>query len=335
MPEVLRTTGELEAFQPEWRRLWGQDPNATPFQHPDWLLPWWRQFGGSDLWGIVARRSGEPVAFLPFYRYSERRSGERQLLLLGVGTSDYLDGIFAPGCAMADVLTALEMLRDEGGWDVMIAGQLRPPSMLLHALQKRERPFLSVPCRRMPASRIPELPAAIRRNVMYYRNRAMRCGSLELKIADSSTWPECFNALVRLHTADWRRRGLPGVLADPRVLAWHREAIPRLQTGGLLRLYSLHLNREAIAVAYSLADPPGRAERALYYYLPSYSLDHANLRPGTLLLALAMENAAQEGIQWVDLLRGDEAYKTLWHAEARATYGFALRSHRREGELAA
>lgn len=341
MFEVLRTTRELEAFETMWRSLWNEDPNATPFQHPDWLLPWWHQFGQSEpraeLQAVVVRRKGKPVAFLPFYLYLEPLSGERQLLPVGVGTSDYLDGIFAPGCGGAEVGTALNGLREEAGWDTMIAGQLRPQSALCRALELASgaRPFLSDRCWRMPANRITNFPPANRHKIINYRNRAARVGALELRVAGVPTWEECFDELVRLHTTRWRDSGRPGVLADARVLAWHREAIPRLQASGLLRLYSLCARGEILAVAYSLVDPAGRPGRTLYYYLPAYALARADLHPGTLLLGLAIENAAEEGVEWIDLLRGDEAYKKLWHAEARATYGFSLRGKGRESQAAA
>jgi CelD/BcsL family acetyltransferase involved in cellulose biosynthesis len=51
-------------------------------------------------------------------------------------------------------------------------------------------------------------------------------------------------------------------------------------------------------------------------------VQHADLRPGTLLLALAIEQAAREGVQTIDMLRGDEDYKKLWGAVWEATYGF-------------
>jgi CelD/BcsL family acetyltransferase involved in cellulose biosynthesis len=38
-----------------------------------------------------------------------------------------------------------------------------------------------------------------------------------------------------------------------------------------------------------------------------------------------MEQAAAEGVQTIDMLRGDEAYKRIWHFEPVPTYGFALR----------
>jgi CelD/BcsL family acetyltransferase involved in cellulose biosynthesis len=170
-----------------------------------------------------------------------------------------------------------------------------------------------------------ELPQKIRRNAMYYRNRALRRGELELTMADGETWAEAFEALRKMHEALWESRGERGALADDRVAAWHREALPLLERRGLLRLCCLRLNGETIAAMYSLIDPPGRAERTQYFYLPAYSAAHADLRPGTVLIAMATERASEEGVRTIDMLRGDEDYKRMWHAERVATYTFAAR----------
>ena len=45
MTEVLDTDAALWALTPEWDALWHSVPGASPFSHPAWLLPWWRQFG--------------------------------------------------------------------------------------------------------------------------------------------------------------------------------------------------------------------------------------------------------------------------------------------------
>lgn len=328
--ELIRAASELEDFQPQWSALWLEDPHAKPFQRPEWLLPWWHQFGQPELRAVAVSQAGRLVAFLPFYIYCEPRSGERQLLLIGVGTTDYLDGIFSPDCTPEHVQIALDALHEESGWDVLYAGQLLPHSMLFQALQQSGDPGIErwngESCSRMSAVSMAELPVKIRRNAMYYRNRAIRRGDLKFTIADASNWPEAVDALQRLHTMRWHSSGQPGVLADPKVLAWHREALPLLQASDLLRLCCLRLDSEIIGVLYSLIDPASHRERTQYFYLTAFSTDHADLRPGTLLLSYAIERAAHEGIQTIDMLRGNEAYKKIWHVDPVPTYGFAVRS---------
>ena len=58
----LRTTEELSTFVPEWRRLWESDPRAMPFQSPDWLVPWWRQFGNQELCSLVIARDEKAIS---------------------------------------------------------------------------------------------------------------------------------------------------------------------------------------------------------------------------------------------------------------------------------
>lgn len=338
---VLRTTQQLDEFVPTWSALWQADVHATPFQHPAWLLPWWQQFGQPDLRAVVLQRQGTPIGLLPLYLYSSPgRDVGRKLLALGAGTTDYLDGIFAPDCTVAHIQQAFRLLAAEDTWDILDLLQLRPGSLLARALAETPgaRAIESLSCSRGPARSISELPVKIRRNALYYRNRAMRRGSLTLACAGLEELLPTFDELARLHTARWQHAGEPGVLADERVLAWHREALPKLQRAGLLRLSTLRLDDAVLGILYSLADPADRnttgsvtdaekvspAGRAQYFYLTAYSPDYADLRPGTLLLALAMEQAAVEGVRAIDMLRGKEAYKRLWHLEPAPTLGFRL-----------
>jgi CelD/BcsL family acetyltransferase involved in cellulose biosynthesis len=326
--QLLRTSEELCSFIPEWRRLWERDPDALPFQSPEWLAPWWRQFGTEELCALVIVREGEAVGFLPFYVYRDTVKRQRQLLPLGVATTDYLDGVFAPECSTEAIGGAVELLGSEVEHNVFCASQLPEHSRVLAALKqkseiaRRENAVFvsqSEGCSRMPAVRMADLPQKIRRNAMYYRNRAQRCGTLELVQADNSNWEEIFNELRRLHTQRWQTRGEDGVLVDERVVRWHEEAIPLLLGAGLLRLMALKLNEEIIAVLYSLIDRE-RVERSQYFYITAYSPEHADLRPGTLLIAYAAEHAAKDGVKTIDMLRGDEGYKQIWHMDKAPTW---------------
>src|SRR5262249_52421542 len=143
--------------------------------------------------------------------------------------------------------------------------------------------------------------------------------SLELIQADETNWEAIFAELIRLHTSRWNGRGEEGVLVDRRVVAWHREAMPLLLESGLLRLMALRLNHKIIAVLYSLVDQR-RENRTQFFYITAYSPEHADLRPGTLLIAYAVEHAAREGVATIDMLRGDEDYKQIWHTEKVPTW---------------
>lgn len=327
---VIRTTVELESFRDEWNGLWWKDLHSTPFQRPEWIIPWWRQFGTPDLRAVTICDGGEAIGFLPLYVYREPLTGERKLMLLGVGTTDYLGGVFSPACTQQHLRAAFDLISTEGGWDSFYASQLRPGSLLFELLQQPENsaiePFESASCSQMPAASMSELPVKIRRNAMYYRNRAARLGKLEFDIAENSNWEEAFDALRSLHMARWQNRGETGAFADERVVAWHLESIPQLQEAGILRLYMLRLDGHTIAAIYALVDPPGRPGRTQYVYVTAYSVEHAELRPGTVLFALATERAKQEGIETIDMLRGDEAYKKMWHLVPTPTYGFRMHS---------
>lgn len=325
---TLRRLEDLTDLEPAWRELWAADPHATPFQRPEWLIPWAQHFGSFDLRTVLVYDRGSLTAVLPFYRYLEPHGGERRLLFLGAGTSDYLDGVYGPTCAPHHLQVALHYLCCENDWDTLDANQLRQASKLLESIREAPLPGLrqlqGETCSRFPAAPLASLPRSIRRQATYYHNYAMRAGRLDFTVANEHHAPAIFDELERLHTSRWQSSGQPGLLADSRVRAWHRQTLPALLRGGMVRLFALSLDGEIIAALYSLLDPPDRAERTLYLYMAAYSIDHAALRPGTVLMAMAAEHAAQEGAQMVDMLRGDEPYKRLWKPQRVPTFGFSM-----------
>jgi CelD/BcsL family acetyltransferase involved in cellulose biosynthesis len=237
--------------------------------------------------------------------------------------------VLSPRCTTDHLLAALCHLLADPAWDVAHFNQLRPDSPLLLVLQQLESatvsPYPGDLCSRCPAVIIADLPRKVRADVLYHRNFATSRGSLELCLANEHDWRPAFDLLVRFHSRRWEQAGESGVLADPAVLAWHREALPLLQAHGLLRLSTLRLADESIAALYSLIDPPSRPSRTQYFYLMGFSTDLAEFRPGTLLTALAIERAAAEGVQTIDMLRGEETYKQFWHVKDVPTFGFAVR----------
>ena len=300
MIEVIDSDTRLEALGPEWDALWTRCPDATPFQSPRWLLPWWRQFGTGMPRVAIERRDGQLVGVLPLYVLP----GERKALPIGAGTTDYLDALGDPGPLLP---AALARLRADPVDHVDLI-EVPPWSKLRWMAPPGWRAAWgeSSPC---PVLTLPDLPAGIRRKLRMSRHRAERAGGWTVETADAATLAACFEALVRLHQARWVAQGEAGVLADPAVQAFWHEAAPALLAAGMLRLQVLRVGRVVAAAIMALL-APGR----VFFYLSGFDEAQRFVSPGTLLLGAMLEAATAEGRTEAHFLRGQESYKYAWGA---------------------
>lgn len=313
-----------EAIEHEWAALWARVPDATPFQHPAWLVPWWRHLGEGELRLRVLREQEGLAALLPLYVH--RGAARHSLFLIGIGTTDYLDALVAPGHAEA-VMAALFRSFVADGFDRAEWPQLRAGSPLLCGAAPpgwHDASEAAEPC---PLLVLPDsaeglrasIPGKTLRDLRTARRRAAEAGAT-FEQATETTLDEIREALLRLHAARWAGREEPGVLAAPPVRAMHREAIPALLRNGLPWLTALRLGGEVVAVLYALADPPGRARRTLHLYLQGFDPALERLSPGLLLVGEALDFAMAEGFHALDFLRGQERYKAFWGATPTATF---------------
>jgi CelD/BcsL family acetyltransferase involved in cellulose biosynthesis len=319
--EAITSLAALERLRPEWEALWRATPDATPFQHPGWLLPWWKHVGRGALAGIAVRSAGgELVALAPLYVFTQGQ--ERRLFPLGIATTDDLEPLVRPAWRAAAIESIGRQLAScAAQCEAIEWPQLRPDSPMLdlpcpagwqqQATDDEPHPVLAL-------AREDTIPKAMRDNVRHCRSRAERAGTLAYETADAQRLPAFLQALEELHAQRWARRGEAGVLQDAGVRAMHREAAPLLQAAGLLRLLALRLDGQIVAVLYCLAHGP-----RWHYYIGGFDPRCAGISPGTLLVAQAIEQARSEGASAFDFLRGREAYKYRWGAVDEAR--FALR----------
>lgn len=321
--EVLRDAAALHALESRWWALWQRCQWATPFQSPAWLLPWCEHFSGPELFTIALRRGGELVGVAPMALVAE--AGERRMVMLGAGLSDYLDAISeaASGAAIAEALWHAS-LEHSPQWDVMDLQQLRPGSPLLDAplpvalsdCVQVQDVCPAVPLPPGAASLEQVVPHELAVDVAYYRRRAERLGRVEYARAESAEQARSMLAsLIELHAARWQAKGEPGVLSDPRVQAFHRDVVTAMLTAGMLRLYSMRIDGEIAACLYAIAH-----RDRMYYYLSGFEPALQAIAPGKLIVAHAIEQGCAEGMAWFDMLRGGESYKYAWGAVDQRNY---------------
>ncbi|MGI4941499.1 MAG: GNAT family N-acetyltransferase [Janthinobacterium lividum] len=316
MIAVLDTDAALIALVPEWTKLWERLPGRSPFTAPAWLLPWWRHFGTGQPRVATLRRDGRLAAVLPLYVLHE--PGGRKLLPIGAGLSDYQDVLAEPGMDPSPLLHAV--LGGDDGVSVCDLIEV-PPGSALHGLTAPPGWAMrwggGSPC---PVLALPgsveamagAVPAGQLRKLRMNRHRAERGGGVVQERATAATLPGLQAELIRLHQARWAAADEPGVLADPAVLALHRDAAPGLLAAGALQLEVLRAGRDVVAAIMALL-APGR----ILFYLSGYDAAHAFISPGTLLLGAMLEDAVREGRTEAHFLRGREGYKYAWGAVDR------------------
>jgi CelD/BcsL family acetyltransferase involved in cellulose biosynthesis len=308
--ETITTVEGLAAIERAWLDLCQSAPGTTPFQTPMWLLPWWECFGSNDLTVIATRENGRLTGLAPLYVI--REDDESLGLLLGSGISDYLGAVGDAG----EVMPALAGI-DCQMWDFQ---QLRPGSPLLLAPPPEGWSDESSESDVCPVLRIEgageELENLVsthfRKKLRYYRRALARGGEVRVESATRENLPELLDALFELHAARWRRRGLPGVLADDVAQRFHRAVAPRMLEAGALRMYATRVANRIVAVFYGFA-----LGDTIYYYLSGYDPDLEKLSIGTLVVAHAVEEAVRGGAAVFDFLRGAEEYKYAWGAADR------------------
>lgn len=309
--------GDLPALAREWAGLVARCPWATPFQLPEWLLPWLERFRPSTPWLVTVRDRGRLAALAPLFVY--RDGGVRTVALLGAGVTDRLD-LLVDGALVGPCVEALlaHLARHAERWQVLDFEQQGPAS-----------PLLAAPCPEgwtdevtaqdaCPALEIPPgahdltafVPGTQRRRLRYFRGLAARHGGVRLVIArDEAERAELFRELVRLHGVRWQTRGGPGMLEAPAVERFLGDVSVAMMRAETLRLWGLRQGDAVIAVVCGFA-----LRDWLCLYLSGFDPAYRRLSPGTLLLGAVLEEAARTGVRTVDFLRGREPYKYWWGA---------------------
>ena len=311
----IKSLDELEAIRTDWVALWRRSPAATPFQSPDWLIPWWKHFGAGQLRVLVLTNEQRVLGIAPLFADDDLR-----LLLIGTGNTDYLDILAAdPDCASE----VFQYLCRHRSWDEIYFENLRRESPLLittacpdvseYVEEQDVCPVLCLPS--CADEFISSLPRQLQHNLNYYRRKLGKLGEVTIEQAKEHNFAELFEALLNLHEARWRMKSLSGVLYADEVKNFHYDAACGLLSHRALRLYGLRLDTRIIASLYAF-----HHARCTYYYLSGFDPEFKQLSPGTILLAHAIHEAIREGDAAFDFLRGREDYKYRWGAVDQTIY---------------
>jgi CelD/BcsL family acetyltransferase involved in cellulose biosynthesis len=297
---------DLEALRGEWSALCDRSPRVTPFQRPEWLIPWVRAFPPGEPWVLAVRREGRLAALAPLLVYPDE--GKRTLAFCGGGVSDYCDIVTDEEEAVTALLAHLEARRER--WRVADFEPLPGDSPLLripegHTETRDVCPGLDLPGRVEDLHEV--VPTRQLANLRKYRRKAEKLG--ELRLQSDGSWEEKLEILLGFYLA---RRGESN---GDTLLAFHREVAAGFHARGALGLHLLCLGGDPLAGLYGF-----RERDTFYCYMQGFDERWAKLSPGAMVVGSVIEEAIRRGVRRIDFLRGREPYKYWWGGTDRETF---------------
>jgi CelD/BcsL family acetyltransferase involved in cellulose biosynthesis len=301
--QVVRALG---AYAPAWDALIDASPIPSPF-----LRSWWLSsaFGSQPV--IVLVLEGERiVGGLALER--DRHIGVERLRVLGAGAlcPDHLDAVAAID-RRGEVAAALRSWLGRSGDRLVDLEGVVTDSLIATCLPRgvhRKRSAVA-PWVALSGGYLEDRSASLRRLVTRTERRIVReAGSCIVERVDDTE--EGLRILRRLHSQRWG--GDSAFLRDFERFATVARAAAA--TGELV-VYALHGGGETVAILASF-EVAGRAS----YYQSGRSPAAVWRNASTVLLALAVEDAAHRGVREADFLRGDEPYKSHFAAAQRELF---------------
>ena len=332
---VVSDAAAATALAPAWAALGQRCLRDELTVSPEWLLPWWRVYGG--LCGRQLRLglfhdAGRLVGLAPLLRRRHWYGGAlpfRRLELLASGESpghgifsNHLTILAERGAEERVAARLVQGIADGtfGAWDEvvlpMMPGDTAMPGLLVAAFRAAGLHAELTETARAPYAPLPATwddylrglsPAgrrAVKRSLKAFD--AWAGGTMRVEaVADPADLAKGKDILVRLHHARWTSECQCGVFRSPLYLQFHDAVMRHLAERRSLVLLWLCARGEPVAVLYGM-EWAGK----VYAYQTGRRLDvPARLRPGAVLLALAIRRAIEAGRREFDLLADEAFYK--------------------------
>ncbi len=314
---AITNASDWQELAQEWTALIERCPCATPFQRPEWLLPWWRWFGSGEMAALAFYAEGRLVGHLPIFIHWWE--GCRRVTLIGNGITDNLGLTAEPEYSAECARLAFQWLwRHRGRWDLCDWQDLPADSPLLAAqfggLEATVAPHLNGTAAPIGADferYVKALPHGLCRTIRLAARRLERAGELRFQTLRADHDASALRALFRLHEERWRDKGGPGsMMSSNSTQSFLFDVTQAFSARGMLRMYIMRFRGEPAAMIYGILDGS-----RLYGYITGMDPELGRYSPGSLLLHYAIRDAIADGARTWDFLRGQESYKFQWGAQ--------------------
>jgi CelD/BcsL family acetyltransferase involved in cellulose biosynthesis len=345
---VYETLADLERLRSSWEGLLAEFCGATTFSSWEWLVPWWRAFGGDrQLLVLAFVDPAERLVGLAPLSVERRRlisaMNLRVLRLLGDGSgdSDNLDFPVRAGYEDQIARMLLDYLAKESKlWDCCELNTMPAGSAVGKCLESQlgARAWITyrhqnsgsvVSIGKTWESYLSQLSAKERGKIAYrrkllekkYRVRIYKCENQD-RVSD------CLTILFNLHQKRWQNVGEPGSFSSAARRQFYGELASLLVDRGWLQFWFLALDDQPVAAQFGFQF--GSTVFSLQEgYDPQYSAESV----GYVLRAHVIRQLISEGVRRYDFLAGEGSTKSRWGAQASIYVNLHFARPRTAGSL--
>ena len=323
--QIVEGPAGISQFADAWDDLFDRAVDAPPY-----LSRWWAgtfveeaRLQGSPLF-ILAWSNKRLVALLPL---AIRKSLSVKIATpIGTGQPTYLGLLLDP--AYRSVIANLaDLIASKRLFDVYCSGDLSSQDAatdrLLGQLQKRGyscRKVLRRPCLwaklGCPFDEYLErnIPRSKRRSKLRYKEKRLykSAGVQVRRYVGRQITPELNRRVADIQLESWIHKRGGAVLWQP----FFQKLMANMAEGGFGRLWLMTIDGEDAAFAYSFV-----AHGHNHYFWPAFKLKYeSQLSIGQMLLMRVIRDCCADGIESLDFMHGDAAYKRFWATDSHNVY---------------
>jgi CelD/BcsL family acetyltransferase involved in cellulose biosynthesis len=344
---VHESLESLDHLRPEWDTLLGEYPHSTTFSTYEWLVPWWRAFGGKDRLLVLAFRDASstlvglaPMALTVCKAFPVPL---KLLRLMGDGSqdSDNLDLPVQPGWETALSQGLLDWMQQNADlWDVCEFNTLPSHSAagtkLLHNLEQRKwscfssaQPRTVVELAESWESYLKGISSKEREKIGWRTRRLEKKYEVRIRrCVEEGELDSLLLALFALHGDRWQLRGLPGTLHSPARRQFYGELGRFLLARNRLEFWVLELEGKVVAAQFGL-----RHGTTVFALQGGFDPDYAADSVAYVLRSQALKQLIADGVRRYDFLAGTNDSKMRWGGEVKSYLNLHVARPRSRGSL--
>lgn len=321
-------SAELEALSEDWKALVQEEELSEPFFQPYWFRSFAQTVHGGRPFPLVVIRDGSTLRGVLPLRSQKRFFGKLPAVTLA-SLSNVHSCRYDFVCPENDrdeiSQAAWGCLKRNQHWNVIEAKAVPEggafESIMDHAARDGYRvarwptllsPYIDLPVGSNDA--FANCPGRYKKDRKRLQKRFERLQEIgEPTFAAFTTFDEgLFQEFLRLEGGGWKGRAGSAISSDPRLVNMYREILMGASDAGHLRMCTLRVNGECIAMEMAFV-VDGRCYSPKIAYNEAFS----NCSPGQLLARWIIEDLVKNEASLYDLLGGRARHKALWAEKVR------------------